>query len=327
MAERKNIYRHWFLLVAVSLAGMAFLGWDDSSRTFEIYLKRSLVADGEMISLKSLAHSFSGKPYALDLESIYFPVTQGRLLVLGTRTVREMVAPHYQGQLILVGRGTIVIPRSLADKAGAAFFERTGEYLLDTINEPLARIEMECSLIPDAAFVEGKNILFDLAYAAVRSGVPLGAAVLRFRDTSRPDHTSGEMSVVLHIYAPAAFPKAPIKSGQRFDERDVKDRDVDLAVFSEQLLSTGRMTGAYTASQTLYPDRPIPLKKVARALFVRSGDKVNLTFVKKNITIGLRGRALGSGSLDDRVSVKPDGATRRFEGLVTGDKEVLIELR
>jgi flagella basal body P-ring formation protein FlgA len=325
MTKRKPDVRHIGFILAVLFAGIMLVGWDDAARGFELYLKRSLVTDAASVSVRELSHSFSGKPYALDLESIRLPLASGRLQILMPRAIREAVSERYSGQLILVGRGTVVIPGGAAGTKGAEFFEKAGAFLLSEVTYPLSKIEMEYSIPPDMEQWAGRDISFSLTHAKVMGGVPLGAALLKFRDADGA--VFGDMSVVLHMYAHVAFPRRTIGAGQRFDERDVEDREVDLAAFPDELLSGERMTGAYTASQALYPDRPIPLKRVAHALFVRAGDKVNLTLVRKNITIGLRGRALGSGGLDDRVAVSAEGSRRRFQGLVTGDKEVLIELQ
>jgi flagella basal body P-ring formation protein FlgA len=59
---------------------------------------------------------------------------------------------------------------------------------------------------------------------------------------------------------------------------------------------------------------------------VRSGDGVRIHFVRGVVAVTMPGRALRTGTEGELVIVRPDGSSDRFEGRVTGQKEVVVEL-
>jgi flagella basal body P-ring formation protein FlgA len=312
--------------LAVLIAGCLLLSWDAAPRTFEIYLKRSVVHGRDALTLADIVLASSDKPAAVDLAAIRLDVTPDRMAVIGTSYIHELLRPYDTGRFIIVGRGTTIIPASLLAEGSIGFFEELGGFLFSSINVPQARIEPEWTGplgIPESRTAD---CVFDLRFDGRRDGVQSGPAVLGYRSRDPRSGWSGEAGLVLHVYAPVAVPKASLKPGERFQDIDLMVRTVDLAQYSENLLFPDLLPGVMTASQLLPAGEPIPIKKIARALFVKTGDRVILTFLKKNITISRSGRALGSGSIDDQVTVKPEGGDRRFQGLVTGDREVLVEL-
>jgi hypothetical protein len=73
---------------------------------------------------------------------------------------------------------------------------------------------------------------------------------------------------------------------------------------------------------------PIPLGRVVkgRPYDLRSGDRIRIRFVRGAVTVAVPGRAFRSGYQGDTVPVRPYDSPERFEGVVIGPKEVLVEL-
>jgi flagella basal body P-ring formation protein FlgA len=302
---------------------LLFAAWDDQPNALEIYLKRSCTIAGNILTLQNIVQSSFGKNYSLDFAAVRLPYTAGRFLILSPYSVREALKDWYSGSLIMVGQRIIVMPASAADRGNAWFYENLLEYISSQIPLPQARLEVEITSWPRLPDDKNGQTAFNIGSSAVRNGVKAGPALIAYRGLGERVIDAGAF---LHTIVPVAVPTSMIQAGQRFEGDALAVKDVDLSQFGDDLLFLDRAVGSFTASSALLPGEPIPLKKITRTLFVRSGDKVEITFIRKNITVNLRGRALGSGGLDDRIAVKADNSDRRFQATITGDKEVLIEL-
>jgi hypothetical protein len=97
--------------------------------------------------------------------------------------------------------------------------------------------------------------------------------------------------------------------------------------------SAGGLSGVVRIRIHRYSDhgpRPtLPLGRVvnARPYALRSGDRIRIRFVRGAVTVAVPGRAYRSGHQGDIIPVRPYDSQERFDGLVVGKKEVLVDLQ
>jgi flagella basal body P-ring formation protein FlgA len=314
------------IMIGLVVIFMGLTAWDDLPEGMEVYLKHVCRVSGNQLTLRDVVQSAAGKNYSLDFAAVRLPATSGRLVILSPEYIREALRSSYNGSLFLIGQGVYILPADAVTADSVWFYEALLDHIASRFSSSSTRIEAEIigtPPIPDSQ--EGKPV-FSMGTGTLRSGVMTGPVTINYR-TNGVSPTAGAISLVLHVFLPVAVPHAAIRGGERFSDDALSARTIDVGGYSDALLLLKNATGTYTAATTLQANEPIALNKISRALFVRSGDKVAITFVNKNITVSLSGRALASGSLDDRIEVRPDTSPRRFTGLVIGDKEVLIDLQ
>jgi flagella basal body P-ring formation protein FlgA len=323
----RSVRHRLVILIVLIVLCVGITGWDDRTGALEVYLRRVCFVSGGRLTLADLAQAAAGGGNGPAFADISLPYTAGRLSILPPRSVREALGRSSSDSIILVGQRVFVLPSELIAPENAWFFEA----LLDSLSTQLpianARIEVEIAGTPVLPSAREEKLVFTLGSAALRNGLKVGPARLDYRGIDPRSFASGSLGITIHVFAPVAAPRKAIRGGERFREDVLVSREVDLAGCGEDVLFFDRAAGSFTASALLNAGEPIPLRKISRTLFVRAGDRVAITFTRKNVTVALNGRALASGSLDETVTVKPDNSDRRFEGRVTGDKEVCIELQ
>jgi flagella basal body P-ring formation protein FlgA len=77
------------------------------------------------------------------------------------------------------------------------------------------------------------------------------------------------------------------------------------------------------------PRPPLPMGRVvkSRPYALRSGERIRIRFVRGAVTVAVPGRAFRSGYEGDTVPVRPYDSQERFEGVIVGPKEVLVDLQ
>lgn len=315
-------------LIVLALVSAGLVSWDGDSRNgdrpLDVYLKRVCYPSGDRLRLSDVIQSSGANGYSLDYDSILLPHTAGRLAVLRPQAVREALKTVFSGPLVLVGRDMLVIPTESVAAGGELFYTALLDFIAGEIPHPAERIEVQFENDSMLAAARPDNPIFAMGNAVMRDGLKTGPVRITLSEGSTGNADS--IGVVLHVFVAAAVPSAAIPAGGRFQAGDLEARETDLVGCDSDLLLFERADGAYTARSYLAANEPISLRKISRALFVRAGDRVAITFVRKNVTVDLRGRALSSGSLEETVAVKPDQSGRRFTARVTGEREVLIEL-
>ncbi len=312
-------------LIIVPLLSVWLVAWGGDG-ALDVYLKRDCYATGGRLRLSDVIQSADGNQSPLDFDSIPLPYTAGRLAVLRPGAVRAALRSVYSGPLVLVGRDVLVMPKESINDGNKRFYTALLDFIADRIPAPAKRIEVQLGDDAAPAAAPPENPSFILENAAVRNGMKAGPARIAYRGANAGSGDEESVGVVLHVFVEAAAPGASIPAGGRFRANDLSPCETDLAGCDSDLLLFDKAEGAYTARSSLAANEPISLRKIARSLFVRAGDRVAITFVRKNVTVDMRGRALSSGTLDETVAVRPDQSNRRFKGLVTGEREVLIEL-
>ncbi len=69
-----------------------------------------------------------------------------------------------------------------------------------------------------------------------------------------------------------------------------------------------------------------PAADPPRELALRSGERIRIRFVRDAVTVTLPGRALRAGSTGEIVPVRPFDSEQSYQGLVTGKREVRVDL-
>jgi flagella basal body P-ring formation protein FlgA len=307
--------------------GLELFAHDELQPVLELYLKKSCLVEGPELSFRELVQSYSDHGVFNQLLNLRFPINGDRFTLLPARTIRETVKHEYSGMMILVGQRVSLMPKKFVKPETTWFYEALLDYLGSSDKFYQARIEVEIISLSETLRGSGDCIQFEINQAQTRNGMKVGPAKIIYRYIAGSVPVSGSIDVVLHVIVPAAVPVATIRAGESFGDEKLSGREVDLSQYNEDILLVDSVLTSCTAASELLSGEPIPVKKISRTLFVRSGDKVSITFSRKNLTVQVKGRALSSGSVDEKVSIKPDGTDHKFQGLITGEKEVAVELR
>jgi flagella basal body P-ring formation protein FlgA len=300
---------------------------DESHRILELYLKKLLVFDGTELYLKNIVHPDSGAPAANDLKELRIPFRKDRLIIYSTENIRSAIKTEYKDAFILVGQRVFILPKNLVKEKDAWFFEDLLDFVSAQNYQPNARIEIEVSGVPDIPENAVAHVQFEINAVKLRNGMKVGQARISYRCEAGQSIKQGNIDIVLHVIVAAAVPKSLIRSGETLNEEMLVERNIDISQYNDDIMISGAPITSFTAIYDLYPGEPVFLKKISRTLYVRSGDKISITFKKKNLTVQLRGRAFNSGGLDEKISIRPDGTERKFQGIITGEKEVTVELQ
>ncbi|RPJ03822.1 MAG: flagellar basal body P-ring formation protein FlgA [Spirochaetaceae bacterium] len=153
-----------------------------------------------------------------------------------------------------------------------------------------------------------------------------GDSLVRWEKTGGGSRDKGIFDVKIHLFSFVWVPTQTIKYGEIISENLVEPVEVDLSQYNDALLEADAFS-MFTALKNLSPGIPITQSGVTKQILVRAGDTVKITFVRKNLCIEMRGRALTTGGFDEFVTVRPEGVTKSFHGNVSGQRELRIEFR
>ncbi len=89
----------------------------------------------------------------------------------------------------------------------------------------------------------------------------------------------------------------------------------------------GAAPNAAAAAAAPGPAREAAPAEQRRELALRGGERIRIRFVRDAVTVTLPGRALRSGYAGEVVPVRPYDSEQSYDAVVTGKREVLVELR
>lgn len=314
-----------FVSLIALISTTAAFAHEENNGIVEIYLKRILYAGGERLCLEDIVQTYSDFNIAQDLAKMEIPFAEDRIVVYSAAGVRETIRERYRGGLIVVGQRLTIIPAGMCGSEACWFYEKLADFVSESNLPDGARLEIEIPGVPEIPGEQDTDIRFEFKSQTVKGSLRKGN--VRISIVSAKSGRIQSLDLVIHIFIPVLVPKTVIHTGESFGPDRLLERIVDLAQYRDDLLLAGRSEISFSATGELAPGEPIPVKKVTKTLYVKAGDRVTIYFVKKNMLVEVSGRVSGSGGLDDSVTVKPDGADKKFQGVVTGMKEVTVELQ
>jgi flagella basal body P-ring formation protein FlgA len=313
-----------FLLVLILLSLTLGLS------AFTCYLKESVEIAPGPVRLRDVLRpsaSLSELPPGVLDEAL--AVTDGRLALIPARVVRKKLEELVRRDVLVTGKRVQVIPQVLIRQGSSSFYSALLSHLNAIDPEPNSYLEAEVITAPDIApeflisepqfrnldkkssdapYLKGdKDFYFDYLKDALPAGD--GIVTLRF-----------------HSFLPVAVAVKDLSSDERLVADSLRYEEKDTLALADDVLTESAFSDALKVSQPVKKGEVIPLKKLSRMDQVKSGDRVQIVFVRKNIRLTLPGTANKSGNPGDLIPVQPVSSEERFMGRIRTGKEVLVEV-
>jgi hypothetical protein len=270
------------------------------SSALELYLRRSVVLKAARPLVRELVHVLPADAAAPVLDApLPFDVTRPMLLPAAEVGQAAAAAGGDGGPVIVSGGRVALVPAVLSSPGAALLYRDLLEYLDGAERDRGGRVEIEVIDPPvaddyDAGLRKHFELrelgdLTEVSYPSL-SGKPRSFRVRLARAAAASTASAS---------APAApgVPDAPVPT-------------VAAAAAAPRAGQAGAMSAATEP----------------RELALRSGERIRIRFVRGAVTVALPGRALRSAYAGDRVPVRPFDSEQSYDALVTGKREVLVEL-
>jgi flagella basal body P-ring formation protein FlgA len=311
----------------------------DNRQGTAIYLKETIVPLAQTVKIQDISEKIEGNQDQLFPTMVAFTVERNRMESLPLRSVRKALENSVNGPLILIGTRLRIMPfgvKSQASETSAQasarsvdplwFYASFMEYVEKLISNEFVHIQIDFVTWPESIPAFPGIINWSLRSISGLRDVLGGDSFVRWEKTGGGNRDRGVFDVRIHLYSFVWVPTQIIRPGDIVTEDLVEPREVDLSQYAETLLSAEEFS-MFTAVKNLSPGIPIPQAGVTKQILVRAGDAVMITFVRKNLSVQMRGRALSTGGFEEAVTVRPEGLPGSFHGSVSGQREVRIEFR
>lgn len=111
-------------------------------RPLELYMRRAVYLEDPLPTVSTLVHLAPGQEGSAALET-RLPFAVLRPTLLPAATIRHVLGPYYQGNLIVAGGRAAVLPPALASRPEADFYRDLLLYLDQVEEEKQSRVEVE----------------------------------------------------------------------------------------------------------------------------------------------------------------------------------------
>ncbi len=327
------------MILFLSVLCCVLLARPQRAGALELYMRPVVLAERDGLELRDLVRS-NGDGEAGALLARPLGYTAERLTLLPPRMVRERLADLYSGPLVLVGGRSRIIPVGRSSGVGVWFFSRLLEFIEGLEPEKDGRLEIDIlagSDLPSAG--AAAEPVFSLVRAERRMGRLAGSARITYvlqgesREGSREGRSGERRTLELWIHHHVRLPrlKAPVGRNETFGSEDIELVETDLSLMreaaSEPMLEVNPEEEAeYTARRRLPAGRLVRADDVDAGGSIRAGDEVTIRFNRGAIRLEIPGRAVRSGTLGETIPVYPRGIRKRFDGIITGPKEVEVDV-
>ena len=318
--------------VKVRLLVLFFLTVLDCFSVFslEVYLKKTVLFNHPDLVVGNVAH-IRGESSELikSISNIPLNLNIKNLVLLPARYVSEQIAKYYKNPIIVIGNRVAIINLTEISPYDVYFFESMLQYLDEIENDKQSRLEIE---IANYSLVlknpVNTEITFQISESIIRNGYLIGKNNIYYKYyASNGQKISGFVKVNIHQYIPVAIARYNISAGLCLNSEIISFKDKDISLYYEDVLLSTYDIHKYQTSINLYKGYPIKVSTLEPAQYIKTGDKITIIFVSDNLYIQDQGRALSSGVMDEAVSVRSYSTNKQFSGIVTGHREVLVEIK
>lgn len=139
-----------------------------------------------------------------------------------------------------------------------------------------------------------------------------------------PIHTTSIAGRVNYIIEVPVL-RETIRHGTVIGKRDIdtitmdrRDIQPDMALHADDMIGL-------TPRRVVLAGKPITMKEVEAPRIVERGDTVTMIFQEGPLRLTAKGRAMENGAKGDYIRVVNDNSNRTIQGMVTGEKQILVE--
>lgn len=281
-------------------------------------MERFVHGQGEELQLDDVSVIIDGDEKWLG--SLKLDIPSGKLILLPPRWVRMKVTPFVQEELVIIGGRTAIIPAEMHSGEEILFYKTLLRFLDEEDAYRDGRMVVE--VLSEVNTEDGGPSRFRLVRSDRKNGYLCGMTEVEYGPEGK------RLTMSIHQYVPAPHLTESVKRGDSVEQDLIVYRERDLLSLPENTVSGRTLENrVFTFSRDLAGGSLLTSSYLEGQPGVRAGDPVTVVFRKGNITLEVSGRARSTGEIGDRIDVIPAGREgRRFEGLITGFREVEIEL-
>ncbi|MCD6121013.1 MAG: flagellar basal body P-ring formation protein FlgA [Spirochaetales bacterium] len=315
----------FFFIVIITVFQIEHVYADDTI----LYLKKYLNIKEGSITADKIARSVQGNlKVTKELSRITVEGNPDSIVIYPVKSIYRLIERGINGSLTLIGDKIVIIPNNLliyTDKS----------ILLDTAKEIWQRYGMEDGRlelgIKDVKYQTVKNIKKPYINVVEYSEKPLKCIVYLTHGNSRNNKEPVKIYTEIKRFIPVAYASKFIKSGELISMADIEYRYKELNKTTKYFLEKKYFTAKesivnYLADKQIEKGEPILKNCVKLLKAVHRGESVNIYFISKGVSVAMKGYALSSGGIHDRVRVKSYESGNTFWGTVRGEGEVDVAL-
>lgn len=299
-----------------------------SAFCLDVYLKEyteygeNILRLGDIISVKNADDTVKAALLSLPLQ-----LTSYRIHILSSYTIRKLIEKHYSGPLIIIGKGTICVPDNAIPEYSTWLIKDLLSFLIDHDYNSQGRLEIEILAMPAIDFqTQVSEVQFSLKHHRTTNGYIVGQIDIQVSSWNEINKFSEVISFFLHRFLTVAVPIRPLKQGERLLKSDLLFMEKDISHIEEDILLEDMIFDHYVTIAYLKASETIALAKLRSNFVVKTGDHINIIFIRRGIQVLTKGRAMQSGYMGTEVLVQPFNITKNFVGTILNGKEVVVEL-
>lgn len=323
------------LLLLLPLAGPTASAAPAAPGHASVYLRPVAYLAGETYTLGDIASVPAGERQEAGLLSLPLGRSPRRPTLIAAQLVGELLAAAGYTQVVVVGGRVALLPRQVVPAAAQRFYEDLLSYLDRSDGLPVGRSEVEILQVGTIASSSG-FVFAPVGTPAPRAwagpaaplagelslsyGPPAASAGVPAEAGAR-----GTVRLWVHRYLPVAFTASAVPARSRLDAGQIGYREEDVSLSAQAFLTRADRVEGYRSAAALPAGVRIEPRHLERALAVRTGEAVQVVFLRPGLRVVVPGRAGGSGAVGERIEVRLSAGGKRFEGLIAAGGEVCIE--
>lgn len=308
----------------------------------EVYLKRLVRVETPVVELAQIASVVARDPVvAAEIAGIELVPGPEHITLLPVREIRALLESKIGSELSLIGSRVVLLPADSIPEEELWFYRELSAFIESSDYYKEGRMEIE--ILGGAADPVSLPVLTEPNVSPAPS-TALTALPLFFRMTpadSNNSYLSGKLEILyreatsiqeksiliwVHHFLPVAHGAYELKAGVKLQDDLLEYKERDISLYSGEPLVKGEYVKDFQIRSRVQRDAPIMKRNLAALPMVRAGDPVKILFKKRGIIITMAGRAQASGMRGSNIYVSPLSTGKRFSALVTGEKEVEVEI-
>lgn len=307
----------------------------------EVYLKRLVRVETPVVKLAQIASVVARDPaVGAEIAGIELGPGPEHITLLPVQEIRTLIERKIGSELALIGTRVVLLPADSIPEKEIWFYSALSAFIESSDYYKEGRIEIE--ILGGAADPVSIPVLAESGVVPAPSALPAQPLFFRMEPAdSNNSYLSGKMEILyrqaasiqeksiliwVHHFLPVAHGASELKAGAKLQDYSLEYKERDISLYSGEPLVKGEYVKDFKIRSRVQMDAPIMKRSLAVLPMVRAGDPVKILFKKRGIIITMAGRAQASGTRGSTIYVSPLSTGKRFSALVTGEKEVEVEI-
>jgi len=314
----------------------------------EVYLKRLVRVETPVVKLAQIASIVARDPAAaVEISGIELGPMPEHITLLPVQEIRALLERKIGSELSLIGSRVVLLPAGSIPEEEIWFYRELSAFIESCDYYKEGRMEIEIlggaadpvslpvfsepdaltapsTALPAPSVLPAQPLFFRMAPADSNNSYLSGKMEISYRQATSIQEKS--ILIWVHHFLPVAHAAYELKAGVKLQDYSLKYKERDISLYSGEPLVQGEYVKDFKIRSRVQMDAPIMKRSLAALPMVRAGDPVKILFKKRGIIITMAGRAQASGKRGSTIYVSPLSTGKRFSALVTGEKEVEVEI-